>query len=150
MLLPLASEATIEQEDHRCRPHRLPTLYRTGSIQPCWKTPPRSAASQVLTECRSRRRRPSTMPRTALESAEHHQTPRDAASGRTTSEWRPPATNQRQTTWREGHNPFSLALQQISHQRPEQPRPDCQAKTVSLETTPPRRSRRPQAPPSLV
>ena len=50
------------------------------------KTPPRSAAGQVLTGCRCRKRRPSTLSRTALEIAEQHQAPQNAASSRTTAE----------------------------------------------------------------
>jgi hypothetical protein len=45
------------------------------------KTPSRSVVGQVLTGCH-----PTTVPRTEMEFVEQHQTPRNVASGRTTTE----------------------------------------------------------------
>jgi hypothetical protein len=50
------------------------------------KAPPQSAASQVLTGCHCRKRRCSTLSRTALEISKQHQTPWNTASRRTNSQ----------------------------------------------------------------
>jgi hypothetical protein len=50
------------------------------------KAPPQSAASQVLTGCHCRKRRCSTLSRTALEISKQHQTSWNTASRRTNSQ----------------------------------------------------------------
>jgi hypothetical protein len=116
------------------------------------ENPPRSAAGQAFTRCHCSRRRPSAMSRTALESAEHLQAPRNAASGRTSSGWRPTDHPPKASVMERGGKPLLLSLQQISHRWPEQPRSSkpVHRANVTLETTPPRRKRHPQASSSLV
>lgn len=66
--------------------------HREGSA--VLKTPPRSAAGQVHTGCRCRKRRHSTLSRTALEIATQHQAPRNAASSRNNSRVKTPGHQQ--------------------------------------------------------